>query len=163
MSATEHAHGHQHDCGCLHEEGLAIPEFDNRELIVREDILAKAKELAHLITTTEEVVLYQQAEKQIQKHEKVQGLIAQIKKKQKELVAFQTTFKNEKMAAKIENEIAELQDELDNIPIVQQFQQSQTDVNYLLQSIVSIIRDTVAEKLDVEAATRIEQPETCSD
>lgn len=163
MSATEHAHDHQHqdDCGCFHEDGQAIPEFDNRELIVREDILARARELAQLITTTEEVALYQQAEKRIQSHEKVQGLIAKIKKKQKELVAFQNTFKNEAMAAKIEKEIEELQDELDGMPIVQQFQQSQTDVNYLLQSIVSIIRDSVAEKLDVEAAARAEDPEFC--
>ncbi|MFC5402019.1 RicAFT regulatory complex protein RicA family protein [Cohnella soli] len=155
MSA--HAHDHDHD----HGEGCSVPVFDNRELIVREDILARAKELAQLITTTEEVEMYQKSEKLIQSHEKVQGLITTIKKKQKELVAFQNTFKNPAMVEKIEGEIDTIQDELDNIPIVQQFQQSQVDVNYLLQSIVSVIRDTVAEKLDVEAAKPAEAPETC--
>ncbi|MCC3371786.1 RicAFT regulatory complex protein RicA family protein [Cohnella sp. REN36] len=166
MSQFAHNHDHDHDHSCQvpdlgQPEGYIIPEYDNRELIVREDILARAKELAQLITTAEEVEMYQNAERLIQRHEKVQGLIAQIKKKQKELVAFQTTFKNAQMVEKIEQEISVLQDELDGMPVVQQFQQSQTDVNYLLQSIVSIIRDTVAEKLDVEAAKPIEAPEEC--
>lgn len=157
MSAHAHDHDHDHN----HGEGCSIPTFDNRELIVREDILARAKELAQLITTSEEVDLYQRSEKLIQSHERVQGLITTIKKKQKELVAFQNTFKNPAMVEKIEAEIDSIQDELDNIPIVQQFQQSQVDVNYLLQSIVSVIRDSVAEKLDVEAATPAEAPEEC--
>jgi len=152
-----HAHDHDHE----HGDGCSIPIFDNRDLIVPEDILARAKELAQLITTTEEVEMYQQSEKLIQSHERVQGLITTIKKKQKELVAFQNTFKNPAMVEKIEAEIDTIQDELDNIPIVQQFQQSQVDVNYLLQSVVSVIRDTVAEKLDVEAATPAEAPEEC--
>jgi cell fate (sporulation/competence/biofilm development) regulator YmcA (YheA/YmcA/DUF963 family) len=155
MSA--HAHDHDHK----DEDGCSVPIFDNRDLIVREDILARAKELAQLITTSEEVELYQRSEKLIQTHERVQGLITTIKKKQKELVAFQSTFKNTAMVEKIEAEIDVIQDELDNIPIVQQFQQSQVDVNYLLQSIVSVIRDTVAEKLDVEAASPAEAPEEC--
>jgi len=162
MSSTDSAKERVQELHCQIESGeYVIPRFDNRDLIVREDIMERAKELARLITTTEEVSLYQKAEKQIQNHERVQALIAQIKKKQKELVAFQTTFKNEKMVEKIEQEIAAIQDELDEIPIVQQFQQSQTDVNYLLQSIVSVIRDTVAEKLDLEAAARVQAPEQC--
>jgi cell fate (sporulation/competence/biofilm development) regulator YmcA (YheA/YmcA/DUF963 family) len=44
------------------------------------------------------------------------------------------------------------------MPIVQQFQQSQVDVNYLLQSVISVIRDTVADKIDVEAAKPAEAP-----
>jgi len=153
--AHEHAHDHEHgtDCG--------IPVFDNRELILREDILARTKELANLILTTEEVDMYQKAERLIQSHDKVQGMITRIKKKQKELVAFQNTFKNPQMVEKIEAEINEIQDELDNMPIVQQFQQSQVDVNYMLQSIISIIRDSVAEKIDVEAAKPAEAPEQC--
>lgn len=158
MSAN--AHDHDHDHHHEHGDGCSVPVFDNRELILREDILSRARELAHLITTTEEVALYQRAERIIQNHEKAQGLIAQMKKKQKEIVAFETTFKNPAMVEKIEKEIEALQDELDGMPVVQQFQQSQVDVNYMLQSIVSIIRDTVAEKIDVEAAKpAVETPE----
>ncbi|AZN43732.1 hypothetical protein EJC50_15575 [Paenibacillus albus] len=123
--------------------------------------MAKTKELASMIFTSEEVQQFQRAEKQINGNERVQGLITQIKKKQKELVAFQTTFKNADMVEKIEKEIEVLQDELDGIPIVSDFQQSQADINYLLQTIVSVIRDTVAEKITVEGASVEEAPEEC--
>jgi len=139
------------DCG--------VPVFDTRDLLVRDDIMEKAKHLADLILTTDEVKQYQQAEKKIQEHERVQEIIAMLKKKQKEIVAFES-FQNKQMVEKIEGEINSLQDELDQIPLVLQFQQSQTDVNYLLQLIMSVIRDTVAEKIEVEEA-KTEAPEEC--
>lgn len=89
-------------------------------------------------------------------------MITKIKKKQKEVVAFETTFKNADMVKKIEGEMEELQDELDGIPIVSEFQQSQSDINYLLQLVISIIRDTVSEKINVEDASE-PAPEECSD
>ena len=131
-----------------------------RDQYVRGDILKKAKELADVIAASEEVEIYRKAEKQIQNHERVQTLIKTIKKKQKELVAFQTTFKNEKMVQKIEEEINELQDELDSIPIVSQFQQTQDDINDLLQMVVSVIRDSVSEKINVETGN-VTPPAKC--
>ncbi|GGG11729.1 RicAFT regulatory complex protein RicA family protein [Paenibacillus abyssi] len=154
---THDHHGHDHD----HGSGCAIPKFNTRDLLVRQDIMDKAKELAEMIYTSEEVKHFQRAEKQIQGNERIQALIAQMKKKQKEIVAFQS-FENTKMVAKIEGEIETLQDELDGIPIVAEFQQSQTDINYLLQLVISIIRDTVAEKITVEAA-EAEEPAECID
>ncbi|MGM1045203.1 MAG: RicAFT regulatory complex protein RicA family protein [Bacillota bacterium] len=126
-----------------------MPTFNTRELIIREDIMAKAEELAGLISTSEEVKMFQQAEEKIRNHERVQELIKTIKKKQKEIVAFET-FKNNDMVAKIEREIEELQDEIDGIPLVVEFQQSQSDINYLLQLVVSVIHDTVSQKVNVE-------------
>jgi len=137
-------HKDQTDCG--------IPKFDSRDLVIREDIMSKAKELAELIGTSEEVQQFQKAEKLVQQHERIQTLISAIKKKQKEIVAFET-FQNQAMVQKIEREIEELQDELDGIPIVTEFQQSQSDINYLLQLVVSVIRDTVASKVNVESGT----------
>lgn len=123
--------------------------YNSRDLVIREDILAKAGELAELISTSEEVQMFKQAEEKIQNHERVQGLIKTIKKKQKEIVAFET-FQNKDMVAKIEREIEELQEEIDGIPLVMEFQQSQSDINYLLQLVVSVIHDTVSEKVNVE-------------
>ncbi len=134
---------------------------NTRDLIVREDIMGKAKELAALISTSDEVRQFQQAELKIQRHERVQGLIAAIKKKQKEIVAFES-FKNQAMVEKIEGEIAALQDEIDSIPLVNEFQQSQSDINYLLQLVISVIRDTVSDKINVEAGTEA-PPSTCGD
>ncbi|NIK75539.1 cell fate (sporulation/competence/biofilm development) regulator YmcA (YheA/YmcA/DUF963 family) [Paenibacillus castaneae] len=154
QSETHH-HDHEHGGSC-------VPSFNTRDLIVREDISKKAKELADLIFTSEEVQHYRRAEQQINGNEKIQLLIAQIKKKQKEVVAFETTFKNADMVKKIEAEMETLQDELDGIPIVTEFQQSQSDINYLLQLVVSIVRDTVSEKINVEDASEPD-PEDCSD
>ena len=64
------------------------------------------------------------------------------------------------MVKKIEGEIESLQDELDSIPIVQQFQQTQTDINYLLQLVVDVLKDTLSEKIQVEAGTEV-PPSKC--
>jgi len=162
--AEQHAHtcsGHDHDHDHDHD-GRCVPSFHSRDLIVRKDVMEKAKELADLIFASEEVQRYRQAEKQIQAHERVQSMMALLKKKQKEVVAFEKTFKNEAMAKKIEQEMAELQDELDSMPIVSQFQQSQSDINYMLQLVIGVVRDTVAQKLEVEGATEQDEPADCS-
>lgn len=144
MLGEQHQHQEHTDCG--------IPKFDSRDLVIRDDIMNKAKELAELIGTSEEVVQFQKAEQLIQQHERVQTLISAIKKKQKEIVAFES-FQNKAMVDKIEREIEELQDELDGIPLVTEFQQSQSDINYLLQLVISVIRDTVSDKVNVESAS----------
>jgi cell fate (sporulation/competence/biofilm development) regulator YmcA (YheA/YmcA/DUF963 family) len=161
--AEQHAHtcsGHDHDHD--HENGRCITSIHTRDLIVRKDVMEKAKELADLIYASDEVQRYRQAEKQIQGHERVQSLMALLKKRQKEVVAFEKTFKNEAMAKKIEQEMAELQDELDAMPIVSQFQQSQSDINYMLQLVIGVVRDTVAQKLEVEGAEEQDEPADCS-
>lgn len=129
-----------------------MPTYDTRNLVIRDDIMGKAKELADMLGTSEEVKQFQQAESKIRDHERIQQLIATIKKKQKEIVAFES-FKNADMVSKIEQEIEDLQEEMDSIPLVTEFQQSQSDINYLLQLVISVIRDTVSEKVNVEAGT----------
>ncbi len=138
-----------------------IEHFSNSELIVREDIFSKTKELAELLSTSNEVQIYQKAEKQIEHHTHIQSLISAIKKKQKEIVAFES-FKNEKMVEKIVQEIEVLQNELDAIPVVSEFKQTQEDINYLLQLVMSIIRDTISEKIHVETGTSA-PPSSCSE
>lgn len=150
--------GNGNESGCV--PGRAIPVYDTRDLLVRADIMAKAKELADLISTSEEVKQFRRAEKQIAGNQRIQSLMSQIKKKQKEAVAFEQTFKNESMVRKIESEMEKLQDELDGIPIVSEFQQSQSDINYLLQMVVSVIRDTVAEKITMDDSPE-DAPENC--
>lgn len=134
--------------------------YYNKDLIVREDIMAKAKELAALLSTSNEVQFFQKAEKQIANNDHIQTLIGAIKKKQKEIVAFES-FQNQKMVDKIEKEIEDLQDELDAIPIVSEFKQSQEDINYLLQLVMTVIRDTISETITVEQGKVTSS--TCSD
>lgn len=144
----QHNHDHNHDHKEMQCSGMET--YTNTEMIVREDILNKAKELAELITTSNEVQFFQKAESQISSNDQIQVLISAIKKKQKEIVAFES-FENKKMVDKIEKEIEELQDQLDNIPIVNEFRQSQEDINYLLQLVMSVIRDSISEKITVES------------
>lgn len=144
----QHNHNHDHDHD--HMQCSQMECYTNTEMIVREDILDKAKELAGLISTSNEVQFFQKAEQQISSNDQIQTLISAIKKKQKEIVAFES-FENKKMVDKIEKEIEELQDQLDNIPIVNEFRQSQEDINYLLQLVMSVIRDTVSDKITVES------------
>lgn len=150
---SKHININFNDCGIEH--------YDIKDVIVREDIMAKAKELAELISTSDEVKIYQQAEKQVNENDRIQSLISQIKKKQKEVVAFES-FQNAEMVKKIEGEQQELQDELDGIPIVQQFKQTQSDINYMLQLVISIIKDSLTEKIQLESGHQA-PPTSCND
>lgn len=135
---------------CSHNDMHAnMPSHTITDLRVKEDVQDKARELANLLAQSEEVTQYRQAETKINNHNRVQDLIAKIKKKQKEAVAFES-FNNPDMVKKIEAEINDLQDELDSIPVVTEFQQSQSDINYLLQLVISIVRDTLTDKINLE-------------
>lgn len=124
--------------------------MNHHEAVERETIMAKARELAELFADSAEVDTYRKAEEQIAVNPHVQGLISTIKKKQKEAVAFEQTFKNKEMAKVIDEEIETLQNELDAIPIVTEFQENQSDLNYMLQLVMGAVRDTVSEKIQVE-------------
>jgi len=143
------------------EGHCGIKKYRIEEVAVREDIMAKAKELAELISTSDEVQTYRRAEKLVAEHEEVQAIIKQIKKKQKEIVGFEY-FKNDAMVKKIEAEIAELENKLDEYPVVNQFKQTQEDINYLMQLVIGIIRDTVSEKIALETPPELVS-ENCSD
>ncbi|MCI3919509.1 YlbF family regulator [Paenibacillus sp. TRM 82003] len=136
-----------------------------KDLLVREDVMAKAKELAELLSSSDEADVFRKAEKRVNEHQDIQQLIASIKKKQKEIVAFENTFKNPDMVKKIEGEIEELQNRLDDYPIVTQFRQSQADLNYTLQLVFNVIRDTLSEKIAVESASAasVSSGSNCSD
>ncbi|HET7657611.1 MAG TPA: YlbF family regulator [Bacillales bacterium] len=110
------------------------------------EIIAKAKELARMISETEEVDFFKRAEKQINENGKVSQLIEDIKKTQKEAVNLQHFGKHEALK-EVEEKINRMTDEVDNIPIVQEFKQSQTEVNNLLQLVTTTISNTVTEEI----------------
>lgn len=112
----------------------------------REDIRVKAKELAKMMAETEEVDFFKRAEKQINEHLKVQEMIAQIKKLQKEAVNLQHYGKSEALK-EVESKIDQLNAEIDEIPLVQEFKQSQIDVNELLQMVSNTISRTVTNEI----------------
>lgn len=91
----------------------------------KDDIVEQAKELAKMISETEEVDFFKKAEAQIHKNENVKRAIDEIKALQKQAVNLQHYGKWEALK-KVEAEIDALQDKLDSIPVVQQFKSSQT-------------------------------------
>ncbi|MFB5660488.1 RicAFT regulatory complex protein RicA family protein [Alteribacillus sp. HJP-4] len=116
----------------------------------KKEVLGKARELGKMIAETEEVDFFKRAEEQINRNLKVQELIGKIKKKQKEAVNLQHYEKTEALK-KVEQQIDDLNAEIDDIPLVQEFKQSQTDVNQLLQLVSTTISNTVTDEI-IESA-----------
>ncbi|MBU9714473.1 RicAFT regulatory complex protein RicA family protein [Evansella tamaricis] len=112
----------------------------------KQEIIDQAKELAKMIAETEEVDFFKRAELQINDNLRVQEIIAQIKSLQKEAVNLQHYQKTEGLKA-VEDKIDELQDELDQIPLVREFKQTQIDVNQLLQLVSTTISNTVTDEI----------------
>ncbi len=120
--------------------------MEQTSLYTQKEILEKARELAGMIAKTKEVDFFKRAENQIKHNERVQNLIDQIKQKQKQMVMFESINKPE-LAKKVEAEFNQLQEELDAIPLVEEFKQSQVDVNDLLQMVTHVITNTVSERI----------------
>lgn len=112
----------------------------------KDDIVARAAELARMIAETDEVDFFKKAEAHIHENPRVKALIADIKGFQKQAVNLQHYGKREALK-KVEEKIASIEEELDAIPIVQEFKQSQLEVNELLQLIASTISNTVTNEI----------------
>lgn len=120
--------------------------MNKEKLATREEIIAKAEELADLISRSDEVEFFKLAEQKIKRNMKVEELIARIKAKQKEAVHAEH-YHTPTHLAEVEKEIERLTEELDAIPVVQEFKRSQVEVNELLQLVTNIISNTVTEKI----------------
>ncbi|KQL44481.1 RicAFT regulatory complex protein RicA family protein [Brevibacillus choshinensis] len=120
--------------------------MEQTNVFTQKEILDKARELASMISRTNEVDFFKRAELQIKHNERVQELIDSLKQKQKQMVMFESINKPE-LLKKVEDEFNQMQDELDAIPIVNEFKQSQVDVNDLLQMVTNVITNTVSERI----------------
>ncbi|CAG9619633.1 RicAFT regulatory complex protein RicA family protein [Sutcliffiella rhizosphaerae] len=131
------------------------------EKFTREDIVARAKELAQMIANTEEVEFFKRAEEQINENQNIKEKIASVKSLQKQAVNFQHYGKAEALK-KTEEKLDNLLKELDEIPIVQEFKSSQSDVNDLLQLVSSYISKTVTDEIIVSTGGDVLRGETGS-
>lgn len=112
----------------------------------KDEIVARAEELARMVAETEEVDFFKRAEAQIHENPKVKTMISDIKGLQKQAVNLQHYGKTEALK-KVEEKISQMEQELDEIPVVQEFKQSQVEVNELLQIIASTISNTVTDQI----------------
>ena len=112
-----------------------------------------------MIAETEEVDFFKRAEAQIHGNEKVSVLISTIKGLQKHAVNLHH-YGKEQALKKVEDKILVLEQELDEIPVVQEFKQSQMEVNELLQLIASTISNTVTDEVVVATGGDLLRGET---
>ncbi|RHW39509.1 hypothetical protein D1B33_01300 [Lysinibacillus yapensis] len=142
------------------------------KLYTKDEIVEKAKEIAHMIANTEEVDFFKKAEEQINENQYVREKIASLKTLQKQAVNFQHLGK-EKALKLVEDKIAKVEEEIDEVPIVQQFKQSQIDVNNLLQLVSNAIANNVTNEIiettggdllrgETGSKVRNSQPGSCS-
>ncbi|WP_273127002.1 RicAFT regulatory complex protein RicA family protein [Metabacillus sp. HB246100] len=115
-------------------------------LYSKDEIVSKAKELAQMISESNEVDFFKRAEAQINDNQKVREMIASIKSLQKQAVNFQHYGKHEALK-QTEEKIEKIQNELDEIPIIQEFQESQIEVNDLLQLVSHTISNKVTNEI----------------
>lgn len=114
----------------------------------RKQILDEAKGLAQMLAGTEEIDRFKQVEAKINDNKKVQQLITKIKTLQKQAVNFQAYEKTEALK-KVEAEIDRLQAEIDDIPVVQEFKETQIVVNDILQ----LVSGTIAREVTNDVIT----------
>jgi cell fate (sporulation/competence/biofilm development) regulator YmcA (YheA/YmcA/DUF963 family) len=115
-------------------------------MYTRSEVVAKASELAKMIAETEEVELFKKAEEKVNSNDKLQTLISRIKFLQKEAVNLQHYQKHEALK-QVDEKIDALMGEVDSIPVVQDFKQSQVEVNDLLQLVTHTISNTVTNEV----------------
>ncbi|ARJ40100.1 MULTISPECIES: RicAFT regulatory complex protein RicA family protein [Sporosarcina] len=112
----------------------------------KDEIIEKARDLAHMLANTEEVEFYKRAEAQINENQKVREKIASMKSLQTQAVNFQN-YEKERALKAIEKKIEQVQEEIDAIPLVQEFKQSQDEVNNLLQLVSNTIANSVTDEI----------------
>lgn len=112
----------------------------------KQDIIAKAREIAEMIAKTEEVEFFKRAEAQINENQKIREKIASLRSLQKQAVNFQH-YGKEKALNMIESKIQKIEEEIDSIPIVQEFKQSQVEVNDLLQLVANTVANNVTNQI----------------
>ena len=127
---------------CRKERGRIIME----KKYTKDEIIAKAKEIAHMIANTEEVDFFKRAEAQINENKTIRENIASLKSLQKQAVNFQQ-YGKERALEIIEGKIDKIQEDIDTVPIVQEFKQSQGEVNDLLQLVSVTIANGVTNEV----------------
>ncbi|MCT2534602.1 YlbF family regulator [Aquibacillus koreensis] len=111
----------------------------------RKEVVEEAHKLAKMMANIEEIDRFKQLEAKLNENQKIQIMIKKIKALQKQAVNFQAYGKQEALK-KVEAEIDRLQNEIDEIPIVQEFKDSQVVINDILQ----LVSNTIAREVTNE-------------
>ena len=133
------------------------------KLYTRQEVLDEAKQLAAMLAKTEEIERFKQIEAKINANEKIQRLVTKIKTLQKQAVNLEAYNKTKALKI-VEEELKKAEEELDSIPLVQEFKEIQDIVNDVLQLVSGtiarevtnhVIRDTGGNVLTGKTGTKI--------
>ena len=119
------------------------------KLYTKDEIIAKAREIAVMIANTEQVEFFKRAEAQINENQKIRESIASLKSLQKQAVNFQQ-YGKEKALNIIESKIDK------------EFKQSQFEVNDLLQLVSNTIANSVTDEVVKATGGDVRRGETGS-
>ena len=112
----------------------------------KDDLIIKAREIAHMIANTEQVEIFKAAEAKINENQMVREKIESLKALQKQAVNFEHLGK-ERGVKVIESKIEQIENEINEVPVVQQFKMTQMDVNELLQLVSNTIANHVTNEI----------------
>src|SRR5690625_4301971 len=129
------------------------------KVYTRQEVMTEAKQLAEMLSNTEEINRFKVLEAKINDHSKIQKNISDIKTLQKQAVNLQAYDKKEALKV-VEDQIDKLNDELDEIPIVQEFKDIQVTVNDILQLVTKTIAREVTNKIIEDTGGDVLQGET---
>lgn len=115
-------------------------------MYTNDEIIQKAKELGQMMAATEQVEFFKKAEAQIHENQTVREKMASLKSLQKQAVNFQN-YGKEKALHMVEDKIAKVEEELEEMPLVNQFKDAQGEVNSLLQMVSHAISQTVTDEI----------------
>lgn len=138
-------------------------------LYTRAQVIEEAKKLAEMLANTEEIERFKELEAKVNQNEKIQRLVKKITTLQKQAVNLQSYDKKAALE-KVEEAIDASQEELDNIPVVQEFQEIQMTVNDVLQLVSGtiarevtnhVIKDTGGNIMTGETGTKVANKQPC--
>ncbi|RWZ60417.1 hypothetical protein EQV77_03740 [Halobacillus fulvus] len=112
----------------------------------RKQVVDAAHELGKMMADIEEIDRFKQLEAKLNENLKVQAHIKKIKALQKQAVNLQAYGKGTALE-KVEQELDRLQSELDEIPVVAEFKETQVVINDILQMVSSTISREVTNEV----------------
>jgi cell fate (sporulation/competence/biofilm development) regulator YmcA (YheA/YmcA/DUF963 family) len=112
----------------------------------RKEVLDAARNLANMLSNTEEIDRFKELEAKVNQSEKIQSHIKKIKALQKQAVNLQAYDKKGALS-RVEEELDRLQKELDEIPVVSEFKEIQVTVNEVLQLVSTTISREVTNNI----------------
>ncbi|WP_053219589.1 RicAFT regulatory complex protein RicA family protein [Virgibacillus senegalensis] len=136
----------------------------------KKQVLEEANKLAQMMANTEEIDRFKQLEAKLNENQKVQILIKKLKAMQKQVVNLQA-YGKEEAQKKAEAELERIEKEIDEIPIVQEFKDSQLVINDILQLVSNtiarevtneVIRSTGGDLLAGETGSKVGNGSSCS-